>query len=264
MVVANTCCRKDERYRARCEQMIDADDRAFAASANSLPRLDRRRALKKSQGVPGGIACRIDRKCMQAPGRNVDRNAVEIEFSPEQRAQWRAIEHGHGTRRAATADQDRGEPAHAVRRHRSEVRLVDMAHFDVAPQTQKPCDAAAKTIRVGAKQRRVDGAGRCPADHPERQWRCSTEYARDGAQHANLIGRPRTPAGKYDTRLVRRSRHAEALLGAQGTIENHQHRCGCAPDVALTKRNREVVAADLSQHSKMTLLVRWVKQKRQW
>src|SRR2546430_15263961 len=51
-VVANTRCRKDERYRARCEQMIDADDRAFSTSANSLPRLDRRRALKKIKVRP--------------------------------------------------------------------------------------------------------------------------------------------------------------------------------------------------------------------
>src|SRR3977135_801746 len=118
------------------------------------------------------------------------------------------------------------------------------------------------TVRVGAEQRRVDGAGRCPADHPKRQWRRSTEYACDGAQHTDLIGSPRAPAGKYDTRFVRRARHAEVLLGAQGSIENHQRRCGCAPDVALTKRNREIVATDLSQHSEVPLLVRWVKQKR--
>ena len=85
---------------------------------------------------------------------------------------------------------------------------------------------------------------------------------RDGAQHTDLIGSPGAPAGKYDTRFVRCARHAEVLLGAQGTIENHQHRGGCAPDVSLMKRNRKVVATDLSQHSEMPLLVRWVKQKR--
>src|ERR1700719_5198878 len=105
--------------------MIDADDRPFSAPANSLPRLDRRRALKESHCVSGGIAPRIDRKCMQAPGRDVDRDAVEIEFPAEQRAQWRAVEHGNSTRRAAAADQHRGEPTHTVRRYRSEVCSAD-------------------------------------------------------------------------------------------------------------------------------------------
>ena len=74
-VVVNTLCRKDERNRARREQMLDTDNRAFSAPSGSLPRLYRRHALKEAHGVAGGIARRVDRKRMQAPGRDVPRDA---------------------------------------------------------------------------------------------------------------------------------------------------------------------------------------------
>ena len=188
--------------------MIDADAGALPATANSFPRPDRRLALEKAYRVSGRIARRIDGERAQVPAGDLHPNSARVELAQQQRAKRRTVEHRRGSRRAAAADQHGREPAHAVARNGRQIRLVDVPHLDVAPETQQPCKAAPKIVRVGSKQRCNDGPGRRAADYPERRDRPPPQHSRDRAEHADLIRSTGAAAGKDDRRVIWQPRHA--------------------------------------------------------
>ena len=56
---------------------------------------------------------------------------------------------------------------------------------------------------------------------------------------------------------------ASAAVVAQRTVEDQEHRRGCAPDVAFAIGDRPEIAADRAEHPEMALLVCRIEQKRQ-
>ena len=67
--------------------------------------------------------------------------------------------------------------------------------------------------------------------------------------------RRRTGSSRRIGSPVRRHRARRVTPRAQRAVEDHQHRRGRAPDVALAIGNRPVVAAHVAQHAEMPLLV---------
>src|SRR5512143_3948183 len=86
-----------------------------------------------------------------------------------------------------------------------------------------------------------------------------SDMAGEGARN----GSSSMKSGTASTRLAVRaaSTRERSTRVAQRTIEDQQHGGGRSPDIALTERNRPVVAAARPEHPEMPLLVGRVQQE---
>ena len=97
-----------------------------------------------------------------------------------------------------TASQHRCQPAHAVRGQGREVRLVDVADVDVAPQAHQARDTVTEPVGMDGQRCGVDRARRGSADDAERTCCRRAQDACDGTQRADLVRGARTASGEDD------------------------------------------------------------------
>jgi hypothetical protein len=147
------------------------------------------------------------------PGLDRAADAREVELTTQQLAQRRVVEQRARRRQQPAAGQHRQRPVQARAKHSAGIGAEHLADLEIAPDPLQVADRDPETIRMHRDCSCIHRPGGGAGDDWKWIGRSCRQQIRDGPQHADLVGRPRTATRQHQPDPGRHSGLRFALGG---------------------------------------------------
>ena len=196
--------REEERDGRRRQQVRNRQLGAPRQPLAARPRRQIGAALVEGDVLARAVARRRQRQRMQLARAQHAWQAVEVDDARQQLGQRRVVEQRFRPRappaRHRPTDRQHRQPTRAAANHTQRIGAVDLLGLEVLPHLHQHLHRRVEVVGMAGERGSVDGAGGSADDDAEgiARTRCVglAADARNGAQHANLVGGARAASGK--------------------------------------------------------------------